>query len=245
MIIALITALFFAAGQTVHDEPAECRFKNVDDVVERNATSAEKSFFQSSIWNCEGDREFYSIWYGRQLDALGEPSFAQPLSAKGFKARYRLLVLPSFTPAYSIRVDYASDKQGARATVVMGSGSGGYDPGKRIPLWSYELRSISAERLADAVRESGIAAMLQRSPLAGPDKDGNIVICGDGTQFVLEILGPDGEQRLWSRHSCDLDRDTEFAKLLQRLFLVGRLTIPYEVQNAIVESEKRKAVSRR
>ena len=189
------------------------------------------AYFRASIWPCDDDRLTYGNWFGKHLRAMGEPSFAARGSLKGYSKRFRLLVLPSFTPAYVIRVDYPPTGP-ARSTVVTETGSGGYEPGEKVPLWSKTLAERSGERLDEMVADSKILSRpvdARREAL-----NGEIVICSDGTRYVFEAIEADGTQRVISRHQCDLAGDRSMIDLFHWMHRIGRLTVPYELMAEVV-----------
>ena len=223
----LSAVLALAFVQAAPDASDQCK---LDDEQRQLASTTESkqnlAYFRASIWPCEDDRLFYGNWFGKHLRAMGEPSFAAPEASKGYSKRFRLLVPPSFRPAYSIRVDYPPAGQ-ARVTVVTETGSGGYGPGEKVPLWSNTLNEKGGERLADDVEE---VRVLDRAVDAERETtDGHIMVCADGTHYVFEALDAGGTQRLISRHQCDLDGDRPMIELFHQMHRLGRLTVPYEL----------------
>ena len=197
------------------------------------------SYFEPSLFACDGDRTFYGNWYGRHLQAMGEPSFATAGTKRDYALRVRLIVLPSFTPAYVVRVDYPAGwtaQREATLTAVTETGAGGYGPGQKVPLWSFTMNPRAAARLSTELVRANLATAPRRVH-GGTAKDGEIVICADGTSYVLEILSAD-MHRVIARHQCDFEGDPSLVPAFYQLIRDARLTIPAEIANFMSQSRK-------
>lgn len=136
--------------------------------------------------------KFYEDWFGGQLRAMGEPILARPGVRQGFVRRFRMLVLPSFSPAYAIRVDQARDGRGA-VRIVRLNGSGGHQPGK---IAQEERFALSVEAMAALNRD--IDASLDPYPPISAASN-----CTDDVRFVIE-LADQGRSRFVSVAGCSL-----------------------------------------
>lgn len=230
MVAALVLALVQVTSPSGASVGVCASAMSAESAPSAREMSLNLAYFSKSLWPCEHNRQFYGDWYGKHLRAMEEPSFAAADAARGYSRRYRLLVLPTFTPAYAIRIDVPLHGP-VRATVVTETGAGGYDPGNKVPLWSYEIREHHPGEMDDMVRGARIE---NRTNGAEPETpSGQIVVCGDGTRYVFEELDADGTQHLVSRHQCDLDGDRPMIDLFYHMHRIGRLTVPYELMSVI------------
>lgn len=157
-------------------------------------------------WSRPDQPDFYESWFGRQLRAMREPVLSRPGDLAGFTRRFRMLVLPTFHPAYAIRVDRRSDGR-SEVRAVRLSGRGGYDPGRISEEESYLADGAQLAPLDRAIAAAQLASLPME---AGPpsDENGDLVICTDGTQFVFELVEPSGS-RFVSRHDCQQPEELE------------------------------------
>jgi hypothetical protein len=184
-------------------------------------TVVEKRYVPSTGW-ASGDAALYERWFGRQLRAMREPTLRGPRSLAGNRRRFRLLVLPSFSPAYAYRVD--EDARGRHIlTWVMLDGAGGYAPGRVAGRESRPLSASEAEGLQRAIDNARLAD-LPRQHVTGSDGD-DIIVCADGTQYVLELLGPT-ETVFLTRHRCELDGLAGLEHLLAVTFRLHPVSEP-------------------
>jgi len=166
----------------------------------------------------EWARSFYERWFGRQLSAMREPPLATPADLAGMRQRFRLLVLPTFKPAFAYQVDEYTDGT-ANLRVVRLDGRGGYSPGK---VSSDVRRSLRPEELqafhtAAQAADLGSQAREEPSPSPKPNPDGSqeIRFCVDGTTYVFEQL--DQTARQFVMRMCNID-ESGLAGLVDAVF---------------------------
>jgi hypothetical protein len=142
-------------------------------------------------WASEEQGEFYEQWFGSQLRAMGEPVLSAPGSLDGFRRRFRMLVLPSFHHAYSVRVDERRDGR-VEVRAVRLDGKGGYAPGKILEQESYATDRRAVEPLYRAVERAQLASLAREGPSVSPD--GSLIVCADGVRFVFELVDRSGSR---------------------------------------------------
>ncbi|WP_371229396.1 hypothetical protein [Roseovarius sp. 2305UL8-3] len=120
---------------------------------------------------------FYEEWFGNQLLAMGEPSLARTKLDEGAVA-VRLLVLPTFTPAFAIHFEKRVDGL-TRLEATLLDGAGGYAPGRVDQRYSRELPRSDLDEV--------LKHLEQLSLMNGGQIERRDAACSDGTQFVLEI----------------------------------------------------------
>jgi hypothetical protein len=106
------------------------------------AVAQTVDYLPRSVWADEEWR-FKEDWIAGQLRAMGEPSLSSP-SLPHSVTSFRLLVAPTFMPAYAIRVTERDDGTG-EAIYVRLNGQGGYEPGQ---IQTRLVRIISRQRMA-------------------------------------------------------------------------------------------------
>ena len=157
--------------------------------------SAEPRYTPKHIWSDDWSVGFHENWFGGQLAAMGEPSLWQ-LSKRDRDARvYRVLKLPSFSPALGSRLVVQSDGSG-KAEITELDGHGGFEPGK-------PMRKLSRHLVPDQVGD--LNALFDQSGF-WTDRiatDGGAG-CTDGTQFVIEALSR-GNYKLITRDECSME----------------------------------------
>lgn len=117
--------------------------------------------------------QFRDGWYSRHLRAMGEPRLVE-LAAGADQEVLRLTVLPSFSPAFAVRLHRRGPGAVMVATVL--SGAGGYEPGevaRRDSVAVDDARATAFFRRADSV---GFWRMPTRASDLG----------FDGSQWILE-----------------------------------------------------------
>ena len=151
-------------------------------------------------------RSFYERWFGGQLRAMREPPLATGSDLGGFSERLRMLVLPTFRPAYAYRVDFRADGSAALRWARL-NGRGGYAPGRLARQRSRALAPHEVRRLKEALAAAALGSLPREEPLAPADADGteDIGICVDGTGFVFEHLSVDGRHFL--SRSCGIEEE--------------------------------------
>ena len=158
--------------------------------------------------------DFYEEWFGNQLAAAREPSLLEPTALGSAKSRFRLLVLPSFSPATVYRIDEASSGNLHLIYKVL-DGAGGYDPGQIALTSERELTATEALAFTEALNAAQLPSAQRDAGLdATVDEDGNeiLTVCADGTQIVLERLTA-SQSIFITRHECELERYPELGNL--------------------------------
>jgi hypothetical protein len=163
-------------------------------------------YVPAGIWHDPEYDDFYERWFGRQLRAMREPILSRPGDRGHFRQRFRLLVLPSFDPAYAIRLDETAS--GGRLRYVKLSGRGGYAPGRIATQRWISLDSEDARVISGVIDRLGLERL---TPGSGPrpsqidPETGEelFTACFDGTRFVFELVNERGS---WfsTRHECDM-----------------------------------------
>lgn len=149
----------------------------------------------------EEDAARYERWFGNQLRAMGEPTLSSAASREGFKRRFRLLVLPTNHPAYAIRVDEPVAGP-ASVHAVRLDGAGGYSPGKILEQEHYVPNPAAIRRLFRIVAEVRLSEYPLKETMDGVEI---ITVCGDGVQFVFELVDGRGNH-FFSRHACEIQQ---------------------------------------
>lgn len=170
-------------------------------------------------WNDEEwARSFYERWFGRQLTAMGEPPLATSADLAGMRRRFRLLVLPTFKPAFAYRVDEHADGTATlRATRL--DGRGGYSPGQISSQIQRQLGRKELKAFETAAKAADLGAQPRQEPTStrktNPDGSEEIRFCVDGTTYVFEQLDETGRQYLM--RMCDIDEES-LARLVRTVF---------------------------
>ena len=148
-------------------------------------------------------RDHMRRWFSGQLCAMAELPLGR--TVRPDERAVRLLVLPSFTPAYMIRVSRYPDDL-PRLVAVRLDGAGGYDPGGVENRVERRLTRGQWDRIESALRQLD----LWSQPTSDPS--GSIIL--DGTSSVVEFT--DGRQyHVVERHYAAGLRPLE--RLLERL----------------------------
>jgi len=158
-------------------------------IVER-----ESRYLPTSGWASDDAATYFEEWFGKQLLAMREPPLLTPADLAGRLQRFRLLVLPTFRPAYAVRVDQRTSDR-ALIRFVQLNGAGGYEPGSIVRDKSRTLSVRELNRLNKAI----IAASLPSRPrqeetptATNSSGELEIIICADGTMYVFELLDEHG-----------------------------------------------------
>jgi hypothetical protein len=181
------------------------------------AACATADYVPDTGWEDEGwAADFYEDWFGKQLRAANERPLARRDDLGQYAARLRMLVLPSFDPAFVFRID--QDASGLMTIVFTRlDGAGGYEPGRISETWKRVLSHEEAEAVSVSIK----AAQLELVPLEDdPNMDGTIAVCADGTQFVFERLTP-GRREFVTRHECELDEYPRLAELSKKIIEIA------------------------
>lgn len=192
--IALTLSLFSVpSGAGAQPAPA------VDAEVERLVPSGRAPYFPDGVW---GDPVFLERWFGNQLAAMREPVLrtVEPTDSRNAYVM-RILFLPSFHPAYAVRIDTRGRRPVVRMTTL--TGAGGYGPGRIAATHTETIRRDLADTVAAlnrAVEIDAVTARFNRDSVDGED----IVVCADGLNVVVELVD-EGGYHVFERHECNLD----------------------------------------
>jgi hypothetical protein len=166
---------------------------------EATGSSPAVDYIPDTGWDDdEWASKFYEDWYGSQLHAMREPTLSSPSNLGGYTERFRLLVLPTFEPARSYRIDWLENGK-AKVRWVQLDGAGGYDPGK---IKCQGTRTLGSDETR-ALRMAFEAVDLFSLPTADELQKKSSTFCFDGTALVFERLNKSGRQFL-TRH-CHLE----------------------------------------
>lgn len=152
-------------------------------------------YFRVDAWDDRDD--FFERWFGNQLAAMREPVL-QTMEPTDSRQAYvmRIVFLPSFHPAYAVRIDARTNRPLVRTTLL--TGAGGYDPGRIARSQSETIRRDLADTIATLNRAAAIDDL---DPHA--DDDPNGTICADGMVILVELVDRIGYQA-FERHQCEL-----------------------------------------
>ncbi|MEA3048489.1 MAG: hypothetical protein QOG84_325 [Sphingomonadales bacterium] len=161
------------------------------------ASPATGDYVPDTGWNDDAwSRDFYEGWFGGQLRAMGEPPLGAPADLGPFAERFRLLVLPTFTPAFASRIDVGPDGKAILRWADL-NGRGGYEPGTLAREGSRPLRGSELRRFRSALAAAALGSLRrQEGDAIVNDAAGTstIRLCADGTTFVFEHLDASGRQ---------------------------------------------------
>ncbi|MEP5293673.1 MAG: hypothetical protein ABJQ55_07505 [Hyphomicrobiales bacterium] len=176
---------------------------------------ASVDYVPETGWGDNGWRaDFYEEWFGGQLAAAGEPSLAKPADLGDSSSRFRLLILPTFSPASVYRIDQAGSGE-MTLTYTLLNGAGGYDPGRIEVRTHRELTADEKRNFSNALDDAKLSSPQPVARLSATvDEDGNeiITICADGTRIVVESLSRN-QRTFITRHECELERYPELGNL--------------------------------
>jgi len=179
---------------------------------------ASVDYVPDSGWrDDEWARGFYERWFGNQLRAMGEPPLSNGADLDGFRERIRLLVLPTFKPAFAYRIDVRQDGA-ATLNWARLDGRGGYAPGALARRGARRLRRSETAHLSSALGTARLAALPRKEssePITNADGTQTLTICADGTTYVFERLSAEGRQYL--TRSCEIE-DEGLARLAKFIF---------------------------
>lgn len=136
-------------------------------------------------WRDPRTAELFEQWFGGQLRAMGEPVLSRPGSLAGYRRRFRMLVIPTFQPAYTVRIDEGA--HGGTVRVVLLDGRGGYAPGRIARQATFTLTMAEVQDAIGAIRTSGLTSAAPEDP---PDPPEVVTVCADGTAVVFELVEP-------------------------------------------------------
>ncbi len=161
--------------------------------------------------------EFYEEWYGGQLRAMNEPPLSSTPRLNDIR-RFRLLVVPTYAPAFAYRVDQGSNGTASFRWVGL-DGAGGHKPGNIAKESRRVLRQRELRRFAAALEESRLGSLPRELPLeptvSNPDGTETITICLHATYYVFEHS--DGERRDFiTRNECEVEESLQ--RLIRAVF---------------------------
>lgn len=177
---------------------------------------ATSRYTPDNVWHDEWETDFFEDWIGRQLRAMREPSLWERSQKRASASEIRLLVLPTFTPAISVRVSELPD-DATQITVTKLDGAGGYEPG-RI---DYKTEIITDGSVFTALRTEFERLNFwdfppERDTVRPKDSDNDdedtLMVCADGTRHVLEAL--DEEYNFSTQHECNMSVEFQTLALL-------------------------------
>lgn len=102
------------------------------------------------------------------LQAMGEPRLSGYTPTHADEA-YRITVVPSFTPAYAVRMERYGERVRVVTTVL--NGAGGYEPGVPVRRDSAIISRDSVDAFAARVDGAGFWRWPQRGKIMGVDGD--------------------------------------------------------------------------
>src|SRR3954465_12496715 len=152
-------------------------------LAQAQAPLAPGDYVPDTGWHDDSwSRDFYERWFGDQLRAMGEPPLGAPPDLAGFEERFRLLVLPTFSPAFASRIDVGRD---GRATLHWAdlNGRGGYDPGGLARQGSRALRGSELRRFRSALAAAAMVSLRREQSdemVNRADGSSTIRMCVDG-----------------------------------------------------------------
>lgn len=161
---------------------------------------AQQRYTPTGIWRDDWEEDFYERWYGNQLRAMGEPILRTAADRGRFVRRLRVLVLPSFQPAYALRIDESGS--GGIVTFVTLDGRGGYAPGDVAIRRHYRLTADEMREVNELLRRHRLTALpaRERDPNSGDPQA--VVLCPDATNFAFELLDA-RSSRFVQSSTCD------------------------------------------
>jgi len=151
-----------------------------------------ESYVPHDIARVRDQVEFYEHWFGGPLRTMEEPSFSRADSLGEFRRRFRLVVLPSFHPAYAIRIDESRD---GSAQVRIARLDQRREGTRIAESESFVLAAAALQPVDEAI---DAAALRSRR---GEPSSGS---CTDGVTFVFELVDEAGRVFV-HRHQCSLN----------------------------------------
>ncbi len=145
---------------------------------------------------------FYERWFGNQLKAMREPPLSSEADLAGYRERFRLLVLPTFQPAYAYRIDVRQDGTAVLRWARL-NGAGGYAPGRLARQGSRPLRAEELQAWREALAAATLGSLTQDERGPVEREDGSIVICPDATTSIFEYLDRSG--RTYVARYCEIE----------------------------------------
>ncbi|CAN0457345.1 unnamed protein product, partial [Ectocarpus fasciculatus] len=117
------------------------------------SSCASLDYVPDSGWSDFDDApDFYEDWFGDQLRASKEPPLTKQDDLEDFSSRFRLLVLPTFEPAFVYRIDETLTGKFVLNYTKL-DGAGGYEPGDVAVSWNRDLSELESEKVMAAVDE--------------------------------------------------------------------------------------------
>lgn len=146
--------------------------------------------------------DFRSSWYSSHLRAAREPRIggAAPAHEVDGLGVLRFTWLRTFHAPVMARVEARTD-DGLRLTATELSGAGGYDPGRISRQVERRLSADEAGQLIALLNQTRVLD-LPSSNDCPVEENGDLIIHGDGAQWIIEANGPAG-YRYVDRWSAD------------------------------------------
>jgi len=140
--------------------------------------SAQDTYFpKGSLSDNERVDSMRASWFTYQLKALEEPSLLEAGSNRSLES-YRFVWLRTFHHPIAVRLEIMADGSG-KLTTKIGSGSGGYKPGKLIENTSHSVEREQINKFLKQVRRVGFWNL--------PSSDENTTMVGcDGSRWIIE-----------------------------------------------------------
>ena len=171
---------------------------------------AEEPYFPEGVFDKEDkeSNDFTAKWYSEQLRAMGEPSLLKLSREDRPITAYRLLWLPSFHPAISVRLVKSGDL--IMLHLVKLDGTGGGEPGKISTKKSKKLTEDEWTWLLIYLEKSRywkISTSPKEDLITGIVEDGDQLICegSDGGKYhIVDRSNPDPGYEKLCRYMLDL-----------------------------------------
>lgn len=183
-------------------------FADIRDQFFPPPTVADQRFTPPHIYSDASLNKLHERWLRGQFSAMGEPSLWE-LSKNGDTATvYRLLQLPSFTPAVGARLVVQADGSG-KMIVTKLDGNGSFRPGHPIEKRTTILRVQQVQKFEKLLRNVGFWS--NRIGASERTDGKRIPRCTDGVSYVFEGKTANN-YKMVVRHVCSLE-DEVFALL--------------------------------
>lgn len=160
-------------------------------------------------WSGAPSPDFYERWFGDQLYAMREPPLASARDLSGYRERFRLTVLPSFSPGSAYRIDTMVNGDAYLRWARL-DGFGGYDTGKLSFQSRRKLTTDEVARFRSAIMKSQFHQVGREVDEVTPTYDEKGVLLGhrfclDGTEKVFEEISDN--KQYYAIRNCGFNRD--------------------------------------
>ena len=178
----------------------------------------QSAYFPTGILGEDAKEDNFKVeWYSKFLSAMGEPSLWKASHGQTAHA-YRFLWLRSFNHPVSVRLEVQSDGSGLVTTKV-GSGQGGYQPGKLITNRTRKLTREETSWVLNGIEEDKFWTLP-----TNPPRDASVVGL-DGAQWIFEGAR-DGKYHIVDRWSPE--KGEVHALGIMMLIDLAKLRLLYE-----------------